>query len=212
MVGLTEQERAQLRLGCVLSSTPTGPSPTEGARPDRRHPAHRASVSGRGWTLARHPGPRRSGQGRTGRGALLGRHQPGHQPPKRAEEALRQLNAELEQRVTERTAELAQAIQTLERQATQLRALTAELTLAEQRERRRLADVLHDGLQQLLVATRLRAHMLGRVRLTRRSGRGRQEIVALIEEALRPDPLASRANSARPRLQSGPSAARRWSG
>ena len=102
---------------------------------------------------------------------------------KKAEEALRDLNAELEERVTARTAELARAVATLERQAHQLRTLTGEVTLAEQRERRRLADVLHDELQQLLVATRLRAHMLGRtpdpaVR------QGTQEIVGLIEEAL----------------------------
>jgi PAS domain S-box-containing protein len=102
---------------------------------------------------------------------------------KRAEAALRQHNVELEQRVTERTEDLAQAIQILERQAQQLRTLTAELTLAEQRERRRLADVLHDDLQQLLVATRLRAHMLGRAEDTE-IRQGSQEIVELIEEAL----------------------------
>ncbi len=38
----------------------------------------------------------------------------------------------------------------------QLRALTAELTLPEDRERRRLAAVLHDDLQQLLVGARFR--------------------------------------------------------
>lgn len=35
-------------------------------------------------------------------------------------------------------------------------ALTAELTLSEHRERKRLAQVLHDGLQQILVASQLR--------------------------------------------------------
>lgn len=63
----------------------------------------------------------------------------------RAEQELRQFNEQLEQRVAERTAEI-------EERAGQLRALTAELTQAEQRERRRLAQVLHDHLQQLLVA------------------------------------------------------------
>ena len=102
---------------------------------------------------------------------------------KRAEAALQRLNAELEERVTARTADLAQAVQTLGRQAGQLRALTAELTLAEQRERRRLADVLHDELQQLLVATRLRAHMLGRTP-DPAVQQAAQEIIGLIEEAL----------------------------
>ncbi len=101
----------------------------------------------------------------------------------RAEEALREAHDNLEEQVQARTAELSEAIVALERQAEQLRALAAELTLAEQRERRRLAEVLHDGLQQLLVAARVRAHMLGRstdpgVR------HGCQEMVALLEEAL----------------------------
>ena len=66
---------------------------------------------------------------------------------KEAEEALQQANASLDRQVQNRTAELAQ-------RAVQLRALAAELTLSEQRERRRMAKVLHDHLQQLLVAAK----------------------------------------------------------
>jgi signal transduction histidine kinase len=102
---------------------------------------------------------------------------------KHAEEALRKANDVLEWRVRERTAELSEAIGTLEQQARQLRALAAELTLAEQRERRRLADVLHDGLQQLLVAARVRAHMLGRSS-DPEVQQACQEMVALLAEAL----------------------------
>jgi PAS domain S-box-containing protein len=102
---------------------------------------------------------------------------------KRAEEALRKANDELEWRVRERTAELSEAIGTLEQQARHLRALAAELTLAEQRERRRLAGVLHDGLQQLLVAARVRAHMMGRSSDPEVRD-GCQEMVALLAEAL----------------------------
>lgn len=66
----------------------------------------------------------------------------------RTEDRLRELNQNLEARVAERTAEL-------EQRAMQLQALTSELTQTEQRERRHLAQVLHDHLQQMLVAGKL---------------------------------------------------------
>jgi PAS domain S-box-containing protein len=66
---------------------------------------------------------------------------------KRAEEALRELNATLESRVAQRTAEL-------EDRAKQLQKLTLDLTEAESRERKRLAAILHDDLQQTLAAAK----------------------------------------------------------
>ncbi len=74
---------------------------------------------------------------------------------KQAGEALQRAHAELEQRVQERTAELSQAVRQLEQRSGQLRTLASELTLAEQRERERLAMRLHDDLQQLLVGMKL---------------------------------------------------------
>ena len=58
---------------------------------------------------------------------------------KAMERQLHELNETLEGRVAERTR--------------QLRALAAELAVAEERERRRLARILHDDLQQTLAAT-----------------------------------------------------------
>jgi PAS domain S-box-containing protein len=52
--------------------------------------------------------------------------------------------------------------QGLEQQTEQLRRLAGELTLAEQRERRRIAETLHDNLQQLLVAAKMRVALLRR--------------------------------------------------
>jgi len=59
------------------------------------------------------------------------------------------MHEQLENRVKERTQELLKS-QTL------LRQLASELTVAEQRERRRIATDLHDYLAQLLVCTRLK--------------------------------------------------------
>ena len=93
-----------------------------------------------------------------------------------AEAALRESYATLEQRVIARTADLSRALE-------QLHSLAAEITLVEQRERVRLASVLHDGLQQLLVAARLRVTLLGRSTdpVVRQHS---QEIGQLLEEAI----------------------------
>ncbi len=72
---------------------------------------------------------------------------------KATEEALMQLNETLEQRVSER-AKLAEA------RAKQLQALTVELLEAEERERRRIARLLHDDLQQILASAKFQAEML----------------------------------------------------
>ncbi|MEN6498445.1 MAG: response regulator, partial [Thermoguttaceae bacterium] len=67
--------------------------------------------------------------------------------------------------VTERkeaAEKLKQLNDALEHRAAQLRALACELTETEERERHRLAQLLHDHLQQLLVAGKLRLSRLAR--------------------------------------------------
>jgi PAS domain S-box-containing protein len=66
---------------------------------------------------------------------------------RQANEALERSKDELEDRVRERTSEL-------QNRAGQLRSLASELTQAEIRAHKRLASVLHDDLQQLLVCAK----------------------------------------------------------
>jgi signal transduction histidine kinase/ActR/RegA family two-component response regulator len=127
---------------------------------------------------------------------------------KQAEEALRQARDELELRVRERTEELREAVDELqaevgsrlaaeqqlqatnmelEQRAQQLARLASELTLAEQRERRRLAQVLHDHLQQLLVGAKFGLELL------RRKAKGDQlQAVGQVNELLDQSIRASR--------------------
>ena len=68
---------------------------------------------------------------------------------KQAQEHLQRWSKELQQAVNVKTLELVQSQK-------RLRALTAELNLTEQRERKRLATDLHDYLAQLLVVIRMK--------------------------------------------------------
>lgn len=72
---------------------------------------------------------------------------------KQAEQALRELNATLESKVARRTTELT-------RRTKQLQKLTLELSQAEERERRRVAMILHEGLQQQIAGARFHLNLL----------------------------------------------------
>jgi PAS domain S-box-containing protein len=89
---------------------------------------------------------------------------------------LRRTSAELERKVVERTAEVGTLVR-------QLRALAAERIETEQRERKRLALLLHDHLQQLLVAAQIRVGLLKETK-----GKPAQnqcdEVLAILREAI----------------------------
>jgi PAS domain S-box-containing protein len=72
---------------------------------------------------------------------------------RRAEEALRELNATLERKVAARTVEL-------ERRNRQLQRLTLELSQAEDRERKRVAEILHEDLQQQIAGAKFHLSLL----------------------------------------------------
>jgi len=72
---------------------------------------------------------------------------------KRAEEALRELTATLESKVAQRTAEVKHRVR-------QLQKLTLDMSEAEDRERRRLAEILHDDLQQVLAAAKFHVGLM----------------------------------------------------
>jgi signal transduction histidine kinase len=72
---------------------------------------------------------------------------------KRAQEALLRLNEHLEEEVAQRTEDLRRTVD-------QLRQLTLELSQAEDRERQRIADILHEDVQQTLAAARFQLNLL----------------------------------------------------
>lgn len=113
---------------------------------------------------------------------------------RQAQEDLHSFNLSLEEKVRERTTELAaevaerkraqerlmEANEALEQKAGQLRQLAHALTRTEQEERKRLAQVLHDNLQQLLVAAKM---LIGSER-GRADGEGREERLKQIEDLM----------------------------
>ena len=90
-----------------------------------------------------------------------------------------QAKESLESTVKDRTASLTIANRELEGRTRQLRMLAGELTMAEQRERKRLAQILHDGLQQHLAAAKLQVGSLAG-----NCGGDGANAAALIEEML----------------------------
>jgi signal transduction histidine kinase len=79
---------------------------------------------------------------------------------KQARQKLKDLNEKLEQRVSERTADLEAAKEALEISEQNFRHLSRRLVEAQERERRHLARELHDQVGQALTATKINIEML----------------------------------------------------
>ncbi|MEX1047910.1 MAG: GAF domain-containing protein [Akkermansiaceae bacterium] len=92
------------------------------------------------------------------------------------EQQLLELSQSLEKRVGQRTAEL-------QEQTARLQRLAAELASAEQRERKRLAALLHDDLQQLLVAASMQLGLAETSRSETAAARAISQAAKWIEEA-----------------------------
>ncbi len=86
------------------------------------------------------------------------------------------LNQTLEQRVVQRTAEAVDRTR-------KLRLLSAELSLAEERERQRIAQVLHDDVQQMLMGARLYLRALGKAKNAAKQSRIIKEIEEMLERS-----------------------------
>ena len=96
---------------------------------------------------------------------------------KEAEKQLHLLNADLEHRVAGRTRELVHS-------QNRLRKLASDLSIAEERERRRVAGELHDYLAQLLVATRMKVNQARHARSAAKQSDVLGEVDAMLDQSL----------------------------
>lgn len=101
-----------------------------------------------------------------------------------SEERLQQLNTELEDRVQSRTqalvdseARLRATAEVAEQGNRQMRRLALELSRTEERERRRLAQVLHDHVQQLLVGAKMRVERLSQ---SQKNSEAEEQLVGVV--------------------------------
>ena len=89
---------------------------------------------------------------------------------------LAMLNANLEVHLADRTA-------VATHRAEQLRELSGELLLTEEREQRRFAEILHDDVQQLLMAATMNAHVLLRARNDKQKEKMGHALLDLLQRA-----------------------------
>ncbi len=96
---------------------------------------------------------------------------------KRAEESLRELNATLEAKVAQRTEDLRYTVD-------RLRHLTLELSQAEDRERKRIADILHEDVQQTLAAAKFHLSLLDEPRPVEEAAEIVGQVKHMLKEAI----------------------------
>src|SRR5690625_2044196 len=95
-----------------------------------------------------------------------------------SEKRLQQLNATLEERVADRTA-------VAEERAEKLREMALQMTQVEEQERQRLARVLHDGLQQLLIGAKMNTSLIsGRLSDNTRVSRELDQLQEILDQAI----------------------------
>jgi signal transduction histidine kinase len=102
----------------------------------------------------------------------------------KSKEELRLANDHLEQRVKERTMDLQNLMTQLEESRHELRSLASELVMAEERERKRIAGVLHDDVAQLLAATRMRLGLLQGIPSDPKNQQTMDEIKSLLSQSI----------------------------
>ncbi len=103
---------------------------------------------------------------------------------KQAEEALQEAKEALEQRVRERTMALQNLAEQLESSRHDLRKLASELVMAEERERKRIAGVLHDEIAQTLAAVRMRLDLLQGIPSDQKDTQTLEEAKVLVMDSL----------------------------
>ncbi|MFA6004185.1 MAG: sensor histidine kinase [Elusimicrobiota bacterium] len=103
---------------------------------------------------------------------------------KLARQALLDSRDQLELRVQERTSELEKLNAALRSQQEQLRSMAAQLSLAEERERRSIAANLHDHIGQTLAMAKIKLAGLARTATAEPSARGLSELKDLIDESI----------------------------
>ena len=118
---------------------------------------------------------------------------------KEMEKTVRKSYEQVEEKVHQRTKQLQNAVESLQTEVSErllaeqalrdsqreLRSMTSKLSLTEERERRRIAMLLHDHIGQLLAVTKIKLGTAQQPGSSEQSTKSLDEIFGLIEEAIK---------------------------